>query len=349
MPRLIAPRTVLPLVGGVGLVAILVGYADLGQVSRAAHRFQLSYLPLLLLLTIGYQGLRATQWWLLLRQDGRGVSWRVAVMSYMGGELSKALPGGQYVQTYILRRAQGTPIAVSAAATTVILWLEVVVCLAVVALLGVGPWSWIRPLAIALLGAITLVAVLLKRRSADVERRETATASANAPLSIHGARHWLDRFADTAAGLLRPQPLGAAAALSTGYIALAAAALWTIAGALGVGRVGVEQALVVYAFALAANLLIVIPIDLGLTELGGLAALMLFGVPRADAVAILLLQRALSAVLTGAVALAVLALLREQVIAALRGGERRERPGRRPQRLPTRVPCPPACERNLVA
>ena len=70
------------------------------------------------------------QWWLLLRDGERPASWRVAVMSYMGGELAKSLPGGQYAQTYVLRRAQGTPIAVSAAATTVILWLEVVVCLA---------------------------------------------------------------------------------------------------------------------------------------------------------------------------------------------------------------------------
>ena len=125
-------------------------------------------------------------------------------------------------------------------------------------------------------------------------------------------------------GLLRPSVLGPATALSAGYIAVGALSLWAIAAALGVHQVGAVEALSVYTFALAANLLIVVPVNLGLTELGGLAALTLFGVPRADAVAILLLQRALSGVLTGAVALTALALLREQVALALRGAPHRE-------------------------
>ncbi len=315
MHRLFAPRTVLPLAAGIGLIALLLGYADVGRVAQVAHRFQLSFLPLLLALTVGYQGLRALQWWLLLRDGERPASWRVAVMSYMGGELAKALPGGQYAQTYVLRRAQGTPIAVSAAATTVILWLEVVVCLAVVALLGIGPWTWLHLLALALLAGIALVGVLVKRR----RPRPYRAMGTGKYAFVRQGRDWLDRFATSAAGLLRPGVLGPATALSAGYIAAGALVLWAIAAAVGVHQVGAMEALSVYTFALAANLLVVIPVDLGLTELSGLAALTLFGVPRADAVAILLLQRTLSGMLTGAVALAALALLREQVALALRG------------------------------
>lgn len=315
MHRLFAPRTILPLAAGVGIIAVLLGYADVGQVVHAAERFQLSFLPLLLSLTVGYQGLRALQWWLLLREGEPPVSWRVAVMSYMGGELAKSLPGGQYAQTYVLRRAHGTPIAVSAAATTVILWLEVVVCLAVVAILGVGPWGWARLLAVAILAGIALIAVLVKRRAP----RPYPVPDNGKHTPMQQGRAWLDRFAVSAAGLLRRETLAPAAALSAGYIAIGALSLWAITAALGVQGIGLAQALGVYTFALAANLLIVVPVDLGLTELSGLAVLVLFGVTRADAVAILLLQRALSGALTGTVALATLGLLREQVALALRG------------------------------
>lgn len=327
MHRLFTPRTIVPLVAGIGIIAVLLGYADVGQVVHAAENFQFSFLPLLLALTVGYQGLRALQWWLLLRDGERPVAWRVAVMSYMGGELAKALPGGQYAQTYVLRQAHGTPIAVSAAATTVILWLEVVVCLAVVTILGVGPWGWVRGLAIAVVAGIALIAVLVKRRAP----RPYPVPDDGKRTLVQQGRAWLDRFAASAAGLLRMEILVPAAAFSAGYIAIGALSLWAITAALGVQGIGIAHALAAYTFALAANLLIVVPVDLGLTELSGLAVLVLFGVARADAVAILLLQRALSAVLTGTVALATLGLLREQVALALRGAPHREQIGARAQ------------------
>jgi len=68
--------------------------------------------------------------------------------------------------------------------------------------------------------------------------------------------------------------------------------------ALGVRGIGLREALVCYAFALGMGLIIPIPIDLGLTEGRGMAVLMAFGVNTADALAIMLIQRVLGAILS---------------------------------------------------
>ena len=91
-----------------------------------------------------------------------------------------------------------------------------------------------------------------------------------------------------------------------------------ILAALGISGIGLNEALVVYCFALGVGLIIPIPIDLGLTELSGLAVLVAFGVTRADALTVMLMQRVLSSVLTGGIAIISLFLLRRQVAAALR-------------------------------
>src|SRR5437763_527910 len=120
-----SPRVVVPLVLGIGIIAVLLGYANVGRVLQAASAFQPHYFLLILLFTLAYEALRAVQWLLFLRVLNHRKAWRGCLMSFMGGEMAKVLPGGQYFQTYLLRQAQGLPMARSAAATTIIIWLEV--------------------------------------------------------------------------------------------------------------------------------------------------------------------------------------------------------------------------------
>ena len=115
--------------------------------------------------------------------------------------------------------------------------------------------------------------------------------------------------------LLRPPVLLPATGLCGGYLLCGAVGLWAIAGALGVRGIGLPQALVSYLFALGMGLVIPIPIDLGLTEVGGVADLMAVRMNEADAVAMMLTQRVLGTVLTGAIAVTHLTLLRRQVAA----------------------------------
>jgi uncharacterized membrane protein YbhN (UPF0104 family) len=234
-------------------------------------------------------------------------------MSFMGGEMAKALPGGQYFQTYLLRQAHGVPVSRSAAATTIIIWLEVATCLVAVLILGVGSWTWVRPAAAVLLVGIALLAVVVKRRPLS---SRFLMASRRRP-RLRPVSAWYAGFIGSADSLLCLRALGPAAALSAAYIAVAALELWAIAAGLGLHGLGFAQALVVYAFALGAGLIIPVPIDLGLTELSGLAALMACGVPRADALTVMLLQRLVSSTLTGGISLAGLAVLRRHVAAAL--------------------------------
>ena len=106
MRRLFSPRIILPLLVGVLIIVVLLGAADVGRVLQVVQGFHPLYLLLLFALALAYEAVRAVQWFLLLRVLDRQEPWRVALMSYLGGELAKSLPGGQYVQTYLLRQAQ---------------------------------------------------------------------------------------------------------------------------------------------------------------------------------------------------------------------------------------------------
>jgi uncharacterized membrane protein YbhN (UPF0104 family) len=314
MQRAFSPRLVVPLVFGLGLIILLLGYADVAHVLRVASTFRPSYLLLILMVTGGYEALRVVQWFLLLRVVNPCEPWQTALMSYMGGEVTKALPGGQYFQAYLLRQARGVPIACSTAATTIILRLEVAVSAAIVLLLGLGPWTWVRPAALALLGASGVLVLLVKWRPGRVRVR----AAAHSHPRLRPAWLWWTDFVRWADLLLRPRAIGVAAALCAGYIACAALELWAIVAALSIPGIGLHEALVVYAFALGLELTIPIPTDLGLMEISGLAALMAYGMPRADALTVMLIQRILSTILVSGIAGVSLVLLRGHLAAILR-------------------------------
>src|SRR5256714_15428706 len=314
MQRAFSPRLVVPLVFGVGLIILLLGYADVVHVLRVAGTFNPAYLLLILIFTAGYEALRAVQWFLLLRVVNPRAPWQTALMSYMGGEVTKAMPGGQYFQSYLLRQARGVPIACSTAATTIILRLEVAVSAAIVLLLGVGPWTWVRPAALALLGASAVLVLLVKWRPGRVQVR----AIMRSYTRLRPAWLWWTDFVRWADVLLRPRAIGIAAALCAGYIACAALGLWAIVAALSIPGIGLREALSVYAFALGLELTIPIPTDLGLMEVSGLAVLMAYGMPRADALTVMLIQRILSTILVSGIAGVILVLLRDHLAAILR-------------------------------
>jgi len=314
MRRAFSPRLVVPLVLGLGLIILLLGYADVAHVLRVASTFRPAYLLLILLVTGAYEALRAVQWFLLLRVVNSREPWQTALMSYMGGEVTKALPGGQYFQAYLLRQARGVPIACSTAATTIILRLEVAVSAAIVLLLGVGPWTWVRPAALALLGASAVLVLLVKWRPGRVQVR----AIMRSYTRLRPAWLWWTDFVRWADVLLRPGAIGIAAALCAGYIACAALGLWAIVAALSIPGIGLREALSVYAFALGLELTIPIPTDLGLMEVSGLAVLMAYGMPRADALTVMLIQRILSTILVSGIAGVILVLLRDHLAAILR-------------------------------
>jgi uncharacterized membrane protein YbhN (UPF0104 family) len=227
----------------------------------------------------------------------------------MGGELTKAVPAGQYFQAYLLRQARGVPIACSAAATTIILRLEVVVSAAIVVLLGVGPWMWVRPAALVVLAASSALVLLVKWRPG----RGQVQARVHRYPRLRPAWLWWTDFVRWADILLRPRAIGVATALCAGYMACAALGLWAIVAALSIPGIGLHEALGVYAFVLGLELTIAIPTDLGVLEVSGLAVLMAYGLPRADALTVMLTQRILSTILVSSIAVVSLVLLRRHL------------------------------------
>ncbi|HZS90936.1 MAG TPA: lysylphosphatidylglycerol synthase transmembrane domain-containing protein [Chloroflexota bacterium] len=315
-----SPRVLGPALAGASLLAALLAYAGIGPVLRRVAQFQPSALLLLGALMLGYEAVRAAQWALLLRGLDPPPPWQTAAMAYLGGELVKGLPGGQYAQPLLLRRALGTPLAASIGAMWLLLWLEAAVCLLALGLLGALPWPWLRPLAWGLLAGSGAVGWAIRQRHGH--RR---TAPPAFPLRRRAALgQWGAQVRTVAGALLRPRHLGPAAVCATTYVTLAGLVLWAIAQALGLAGLSPVQGIAIYAFALAANLIIVVPFDVGLIETAGTAALMACGVPRAAAVAVMLLHRVVCGVLTAGLTLIGLAVLRRQVCAAWHGHARGE-------------------------
>jgi uncharacterized membrane protein YbhN (UPF0104 family) len=308
-----------PALAGAGLLAALLAYGGVGPVLRRTAQFQLSSLLLLGVLMLGYGAVRTGQW-VLLRGLDPPPPWQTAAMAYLGGDLVKGLPGGQYTQPLLLRRALGTPLVASIAAMWLLLWIEAAVCLLALGLLGSLPWPWLRPLGWGLLAGIGAVGRAIRQR-----RGHRHTVPAAFPARRRAALgQWSAQVRTVAGILVRPRHLGPAVVCAATYVTLAGLVLWAIAHALGVGGLGPLQGIAIYAFALAANLLIVVPFHVGLIETAGTAALVACGVPRAAAVAVLLLHRVVCGVLTAGLTLIGLVVLRRQVGAAWHGHARGE-------------------------
>lgn len=323
---LLRPAVLIPLILGAGMLVVLFTLADVRKVLAIVEGFDRRYLLIFALLMAIYFAIRAAQWHYLLRRLGIHAPLRSQVFAYALGELTKSLPIGNYFQNYLLRQSQGTSFSVSSVATTLILVTEVVVSLAGVLLLGLGPWTgWLRPLIlVGGLGVMAFAALLYALRNVVrlpgglLQRKGIVALSAELRRSRAGMR-----------ALLRPDVLAVDMALSAAYLTVAGMGMYCIVRGVGLGQLSLPQALAVYFFSLAVGLLVPIPVDFGLIELSGAGALTALAVGRSAALSVMLLNRVLSIAVTSALGIGV-ALLLHREVARLADG-----PGR-----PEQVPAP---------
>lgn len=316
MKKLLRPKILIPVILSVAVLVILVvAFADptkLVGLMEGFHKIDLVYI---LLLLIGYEVVRGTQWHFLLRSLGIHVPLRTLVFAFAVGEMTKSLPIGNYFQNYLLQQSKGTDFGRSSAATTIIVLTEVAVSLVGVVILGVGSWTgWLRPVivigvAVFLLGAWTYHRLHHAGRAPRWIREHKAMMKAMAEFQ---------QFKEGAADLFHPRILLIEALLSAMYLILAGAALYVVVRGLGVGTASFWQILAVYFFSLAFSLIFPLPVDIGVLEVSAVGAFLAVGVHRNSAVGTVLINRVLTIGTAVFIALIAIIVLHGELRAALR-------------------------------
>jgi len=294
-------------------VATLVGLALFGYVvDIASHGDLLGGLGdvllragiLALLAAVPYFALRALTWYLLLDLVGVQAPPRQTVAAFCAGEISKSLPLGVYLETYVLARLEGLKereVVGAAVATTGLDVMTGTVTFLTAMAIGLPENPWFRWLLVGIAGAWIVVygAIWLVVRWWQQEQREVRSNLGRAILRVLG------EAVQGAVRLIRPgvvRPLLATAA----YLLLYVLVLWLVLDALGFGSLGIGAAVTVVVITSLANVMLPIPIELGITEITGVGILGAFAMDARDAAIVMLGYRVVT---TGALTLVVLAVM----------------------------------------
>ncbi len=319
---LFRPKVLLPALLGVSLLGALLAFGDVRHVGALLSTFHAPSIAAILLVLVAYETVQCAQWNLLLRAEGLHVRLRAGIFAYLVGDMARILPIGNYMENYLLLREEGTDFGLSSAATTLSVLIEVAVCLTGLAILGLGSWTWVRPVIVVGLGVFLPVAWLTYKRH---HRGALPSWLARRRL-VCKALDELHQFRLGIAALLRPRVLAPAVTLGATYVLLGGTALFLVARGLGIDQVSWPAVLTVYFFSVAFALIFPLPIDLGVYEVSGVGAFFAIGVEKSDAVSSMLLLRVMVSGAALIIALAAIGLLRDQVRAVLR-----ERPSESPK------------------
>ncbi len=319
---LLRPRVLIPAIIVGGLAVALFGFADLHEVARLMSAFQRSHLLYFFLLTLAYTAIRGAQWLVLMRELNVPATRRAQIFAFLGGEVTKYAPIGNYFQNYLLKEASGADFARTSAASTLIVLIEVAISLAALVIIGINGWDWLRPVIVIGLAVFSFVAWSIARLHDSLRLPSWLAEHA----WYRTARYEFDQFCEGAADLLDPFVLAKVVPLGAAYTLCAGGALYVVVLGLGVQHLSFWQTLAAYYFSLAFTLIVPVPVDLGAFEASGIGALLAMGVNRNAAVSIVLINRALGIGYSIVVALASFVVLRDELRAAL-GYRRATSPG----------------------
>lgn len=309
-------RIVVPTLVAFALLAYVAEIAAAGRAPESlAHVLgQVGWIAAFL--AIPYFALRALTWRLLLDQVGVHAPEREQLAAFSSGELTKSLPGGIYLQAYVLARLENfteRQVVGAAVATTGMDVMIGTVSFLTAFAIGLPRNPWFRVLLAAVAGAWVLLyfGAWLIGSWWHPQRREHAPRWAR----------WVGRIIvevfESATRLVRPEtwrPLATTTVYLLSYVVI----LYLVLQALEIHQVTFLGAIGVLAITNMANMLLPIPFELGLTEVTGVGVLMAYGVDAPTAAVAMLAYRVVT---TGA-----LTVLVGGILIALRD-ELRARPG----------------------
>lgn len=290
--RVFSLRVIVSVVFGLGLLAAVLALGNPARAWQLIIETGWQTVVGVALLTIPYLGARFLVWRQLLAEEGVQLSWRPIIAAFAAGELSKSLPGGIYIEDYLLGRCS-VAISTSIIATTAVSALETLVAVPVVLGFGVPGWGWLIPTVGGVLAVYVagLSAVWWAANPGGAEPR------VHLPGPLMGIVRGARGFLATAQPLLALRTLRDNLVPVVVSLAIVALDVWLLGRSVGIPGFSFRDAAVVYGFSTLVLVLTPVPTDLGTTEASGAGALLAFGATRPEAVATLLLLRIL---LTGA-------------------------------------------------
>src|SRR5436190_7417150 len=243
MKKLLRPKVVIPVILSVAVLAGLLFFGNIKHVITLMEGFNRLYLLWFVMLMVAYEVVRGVQWHYLLQSMGIRVPLRAQIFAFAAGEVTKSVPVGNYFQNYILQQAEGTDFALSSAATTLVVLIEVFVSLLGVAIIGLGAWSsWLRP--VILIGLPVFGFMAWAGHAWQAHPRTPGWVKEHKILlqALEAAK----QFRDGAAALFHPHIVGIAVLLGAVYLIIGASALYLVVRGLGISSVSLWQVWAVY-------------------------------------------------------------------------------------------------------
>lgn len=237
-------------------------------------------------LALVYLGLKAWQLHLLLADLGIHPGGRRLGLAFAVGELALTLPFGLFAQNWVLARTGRAHFGETAAATVVMLLVEIVVVLLVLAVFGIRGWPAVRVAALVAAAGLCVLLFFVLRFQPGVRRLARRLQQ---PL-LHRA---LTALIDLLCGLERlssPRVLGINVAVASAYLAALVLAFMVVGQHVGVAQFGFLMAATTYAFALAVVFLTGgLVSQIGTVEVLGMSAAQAgFGISYADGLTLML-------------------------------------------------------------
>jgi uncharacterized membrane protein YbhN (UPF0104 family) len=276
----------LPLLLALGAIAALLVYADPHKIGIAFQRFNLAYIPIVVVLAIGFYLVQGVRWWTLNRALGIKFPLLDTVFLTETGQATALLPLGELTRALLLSKAAGVHLGAVVASETVqellfvfmlfVLALPKALSLHLIAIAVIVPMIFV----VAIVAILTVEGLYARVRRV-IGRVPVLKRVRPAVDELHRDARLLFRHPDT----YRYLPLSAAQA------AMAVTLLWAVAQAVDPGKLSWTSAGFVYAVTQGAAWLSFSPGGLGAVEASTAGLLVLLGISFDIATAISVMQR----------------------------------------------------------
>jgi uncharacterized protein (TIRG00374 family) len=276
----------LPLLLALGAIAALLVYADPRKIGIAFQRFNLAFVPLVVVLSVGFYVIQGVRWWTLNRALGIRFPLLDTVFLTETGQATALLPLGELTRALLLSKAAAVNLGAVVASETVQELLFVFMLFALALPKAIGLHYIAIAVVVPMLFVIAIVAILTveklyARVRRVVERVPLLRRIRPAVAELHRDTRVLFRHPDTYRWL----------PLSVGQAIMAVTLLWAVAQAVDPGRLSWVSAGFVYAVTQGAAWLSFSPGGLGAVEASTAGLLVALGLSFDIATAISVMQR----------------------------------------------------------